>query len=248
MTMLSVLLIGFLLGLKHATEADHLAAVATLVTGKSSYAQTAMQGVAWGIGHTLTLMGVGGAVLVLGKAIPPRLEQALELGVGVMLLLLGADVLRRLARRRIHFHVHDHGAAVTHVHAHGHAPSELSARAASGARSHAGTPHEHPHGLPLRAVIVGTMHGLAGSAALVLLSLDAVRSWQAGLVYIALFGAGSIVGMALLSIAIAVPLRLSAGRLGRLHNATTALFGAVSCAIGLYLVIEIGIVQRLLLG
>lgn len=246
MTMFSILLVGFLLGLKHATEADHLAAVATLVTGQSSYAQTAMQGVAWGLGHTFTLMLVGGVVLALGQSIPPNLAQVLELCVGVMLLLLGADVLRRLARRRIHFHVHHHGAAVTHVHAHGHSESEQLA--AAGARSHAGTRHEHRHGLPLRAVAVGTMHGLAGSAALILLSVDAVRSWQAGVAYLALFGAGSIAGMALLSVAIAVPLRLSAGRLGRLHSTTTALFGAVSCGIGLYLVVHIGVVQRLLVG
>ena len=96
MTALSTLFVGLLLGMKHATEADHLAAVATLATRQSSLAQTLRQGVAWGVGHTLTLMLFGGAVLLLGQVISPALEQALETAVGIMLVLLGADVLRRL--------------------------------------------------------------------------------------------------------------------------------------------------------
>lgn len=248
MTVLSILLVGFLLGLKHATETDHLAAVATLVTRQSTYTQTLMQGVAWGLGHTLTLMLVGGVVLLLGKQIPPNLEQALEFGVGVMLIALGADVLRRLIRNRIHFHVHSHASGVRHVHAHGHGAADAHAAHALAAHTRVETRHEHSHRLPLRALAVGTMHGLAGSAALVLLSLQAVQSWQMGLIYIAVFGFGSIAGMALLSVAIAVPLRLSSHRLGRLHNATTALFGAFSCVLGVYLVVEIGFVRGLLAG
>lgn len=248
MSVFSVLLVGFLLGLKHATETDHLAAVATLVTRQSNTAQTALQGVAWGFGHTVTLMGVGGVVLALGKQIPPNLEQALEFGVGLMLIVLGADVLRRLLRNRIHFHVHSHGAEIRHVHAHAHAQAEIPKAGVAGRREHVAARHVHPHGLPLRALAVGTMHGLAGSAALVLLSLEAVQSWQMGLVYIAVFGCGSIAGMALLSVAIAVPLRLSSSRLGRLHSVTTAVFGAFSCLLGLYLVVEIGFVRGLLAG
>jgi high-affinity nickel permease len=245
MTVLSILLVGFLLGLKHATETDHLAAVATLVTRQTNYAQTLMQGAAWGLGHTLTLMLVGGTVLLLGKQVPPNLEHALEFGVGLMLIALGADVLRRLVRNRVHFHVHSHASGVRHVHAHAHAEADAQAAHAA-ARAHVETHHDHSHRLPLRALAVGTMHGLAGSAALVLLSLEAVQSWQMGLVYIAVFGLGSIAGMALLSVAIAVPLRLSARRLGRLHTATSALFGAFSCVLGGYLVVEIGFVRGLL--
>lgn len=244
MTTFSILLLGFLLGLKHATEADHLAAVATLVTRQTTYAQTMAQGVAWGIGHTFTLMLFGGIVLALGKAVPPQVEQVLEFAVGLMLIGLGADVLRRVIRKRIHFHVHTHGPDVAHVHAHSHA----DAAPARAALRHAEAPHEHPHGLPLRALAVGTMHGLAGSAALVLLSLESVSEWTTGLAYIVLFGAGSIAGMALLSVAIAVPLRLSAGRLSWLHNATTVLFGAFSCALGVYVVVEIGFVHGLLVS
>jgi hypothetical protein len=247
MTILTVLFVGFVLGMRHATDADHLAAVATLVTRRSGWLQTMLQGVTWGVGHTLTLMVFGGVVLVLGQAIPPRLEQALELGVGVMLLLLGADVLRRLAVQRVHFHVHSHGPGQAHVHAHSHARAGTgdAARAPAGAR-HAELPHDHAHGVPWRALAVGTMHGLAGSAALVLLSLESMPSWPLGLAYIAVFGAGSIAGMALLSVAIAVPLRLSARRLGWLHHGMTAGLGAFSCALGAWLVYEIGFVERLL--
>jgi hypothetical protein len=245
MTTLSVLLFGFLLGLKHATDADHLAAVATLVTRPGSTWNTAKQGVAWGLGHAFTLMLVGGAVLALGSSIPAGLDRALEFAVGLMLVALGGDVLRRLARERIHFHVHHHGPDVTHVHAHSHTAREARGAAAPGTRRHAESEHAHPHGLPLRALAVGTMHGLAGSAALVLLSLDAAQSWSTGLLYIGVFGAGSVAGMAVLSMVIALPLRWSAGRLGRLHAGTTALFGAASCAIGFYLVVDIGFARVL---
>lgn len=240
MTSLSILIIGFLLGIKHATEADHLAAVATLATRQNSLAQTMKQGVAWGIGHTLTLMLFGGVVLVLGTAIPLHLAQALELGVGLMLVVLGADVLRRLLRKRIHFHVHSHDDGIAHVHAHSHA----------GEGAHGDSPHRHAHREkpPLRALAVGIMHGMAGSAALILLSLGAVQSLIMGFVYIALFGIGSIVGMALLSVAIAIPLRLSADRLTWLHNSMTALVGGFTCALGAFMVYHIGFVEGLLRG
>ena len=239
MTAISILFIGFLLGMKHATEADHLAAVATLATRQSSFAQAMVQGAAWGVGHTATLMLFGGVVLALGKSIPEHLAQSLEFGVGIMLIVLGADVLRRLARQGIHFHVHSHDTGETHVHAHSHAevgPHESSAHR-----------HEHARHAPLRALAVGMMHGMAGSAALILLSLGSVTSVGAGIAYIALFGAGSIVGMALLSVAIAIPLRLSATRLTWMHGGMTFCIGLFSCVLGTYVVYDIGIVEGLLL-
>lgn len=232
MTLFSILVVGLLLGLKHATEADHLAAVATLVTRQSSLAQTLKQGVAWGVGHTLTLMVFAGAVFVLGEAITPWLQQALETAVGIMLIVLGADVLRRLVREHIHFHVHRHGPAIEHVHGHSH----------RGEGGHERSPHRHARARnwPLRALAVGVMHGLAGSAALVVLSLKSVPSLSLGFVYIAVFGTGSIVGMAILSMVIALPLRISAGYLVGLHRSMTALVGMFSCALGLAMVLRVG--------
>lgn len=241
MTTLSILVVGLLLGMKHATDADHLAAVATLATRQATLAQTLRLGLVWGVGHTLTLLLFGGAVLVLGRAVSPDLEQALETGVGVMLVLLGADLLRRLVRDRIHFHRHRHDGGAEHVHAHGH----------RGEGRHELSPHRHTHAprrWPLRALAVGMMHGLAGSAALVMLSLKSAPTWPLGLGYIALFGIGSIAGMALLSVAIAVPLRLSAGRLVGLHRTTAALVGAFTVALGCVIVVEVGYLQGLLMG
>ena len=215
MTVFSILLVGLLLGMKHATEADHVAAVATLATRQASLVQTLQQGVAWGVGHTLSLMLFGGVVFVLGHAISPRLEQALETAVGIMLVILGADVLRRLIVKRVASHVHG---------------DDLVRR------------------WPLRAIAVGMMHGLAGSAALVMLSLKSLPSWSIGLGYIVVFGLGSIVGMALLSAAMALPLRLSAPYLIGLHRSMTALIGLFSCALGSYMVVEIGYLRAALFG
>ena len=238
MTALSILVVGLLLGMKHATEADHLAAVATLATRQGSLAQTLRQGVAWGIGHTLTLMAFGGAVLLLGQAISPGLGQALETAVGIMLVLLGADVLRRLVRDRIHFHVHRHGPRTTHIHAHSHR--------GEGRHAESSHRHAHPRRWPVRALAVGMMHGLAGSAALVVLAMQSIPSVGLGVGYIALFGLGSIAGMAMLSVAIAVPLRLSSAYLTRVHQTMTALVGVFSCALGIVMVVEIGYLKAML--
>ena len=242
MTTFSILLIGLLLGIKHATEADHLAAVVTLASGENSLAQTMRLGVAWGVGHTLMLMLFGGLVLWLGSNIPPRLEQALEMAVGVMLVGLGADVLRRLVRQRVHFHVHSHSSGMKHVHAHSHAGGYASSHA-----HHHETAARTFRTPPLRALAVGMMHGMAGSAALITLSLGAVSSWFMGLIYIAIFGLGSIVGMALLSIVITLPLRWSAGNFGGVCKTMTGLVGGFSCALGVFVFYQIGFVDGLLL-
>ena len=261
MTLLSILLIGFLLGVKHAVESDHLAAVATLATGQQSLRSTIRQGVAWGVGHTLTLMCVGGAVLVLGTSMPAGLSRALELCVGVMLVVLGLDVVRRVLRQRIHFHVHRHADGEVHVHAHSHSESATPKTSQLPAvrredvaalpvleLGHAWEPHHHEHVriLPFRALAVGMMHGLAGSAALVVLSLQSVSSLPAGLGYIVVFGLGSIAGMAVLSATIAIPLRLSGRYLTRMYRGLTAGVGLMTLGIGAWIVVRIGFIEGLI--
>lgn len=238
--MFSMLLLGLLLGMKHAMEADHVAAVATLATRGRSVGQTIRLGAVWGLGHTLTLLLFGGIVLTLDSVMPRQLAAGLELAVGFMLVILGLDVLRRMIRDRVHFHVHRHADDVVHLHAHSHADEH--------------TPHDpglHAHGharsLDLRALFVGMMHGMAGSAALILLTLETVRSLPLGLAYIIFFGVGSILGMALLSAIIAIPLRYSASALTRVHNGLKALIGGATVALGAMLIYEIGIVDGLLL-
>lgn len=238
MTLTATLALGFLLGLRHALDADHVAAVATLATGTRSLGRTVVQGVAWGAGHTLTLMLFGGAVLIAGAVVPEQAARALEMAVGAMLVVLGADALRRLRRERIHFHAHRHTDAAADPRAHFHAHSHRGEAAPHDPKRHQ---HEHPSGFPARALIVGMVHGLAGSAALVLLSLEALHSPAWGLVYIAVFGLGSILGMALLSVAIAVPLRLTSHRLGRAYQGLSATVGLATVMLGAWIVLRIGL-------
>jgi ABC-type nickel/cobalt efflux system permease component RcnA len=233
-TVASILALGFLLGMRHALDADHLAAVATLATRSRSFGHTVLQGVAWGTGHALTLMLVGGAVLVLGLVLPARAAHALELAVGVMLVALGADVLYRLWRERVHFHAHRHADGVAHFHAHSH-------RDEHGPHDPARHEHRHARGFPGRALLVGMVHGMAGSAALVLLSLEALRSPTWGMAYIAIFGFGSVLGMAALSAVIAVPLRLTSRHLARTYDGLTAAVGLATVMLGCYMLFRTGI-------
>jgi len=230
MASVSLLFFGLLLGIRHATEADHLAAVASLATRSRSLRSTVAQGVAWGLGHTLTLLAVGGICLLVRATVPPRVAAALEGAVGVMLLVLGADVLWRWRRRRIHVHVHRHEDGTVHLHAHGHAPEEVH-------EAHAHEPahepaHEHPHGHTGRALLVGLVHGLAGSAALLLVTLSTLSSAWLGLAYIAVFGAGSILGMAALSMVIALPLHRPGRVLTGWTHGLEAAIGVSTLAIG----------------
>jgi ABC-type nickel/cobalt efflux system permease component RcnA len=225
--MLSILLLGFLIGLQHAMEADHVAAVASLVTHDRGLNETARQGLIWGVGHALTLFVFAGLVLMMDAVIPTQLAQMLELTVGVMLILLGINVIRRLYLERIHFHVHAHG-EVAHFHAHSHQMDI----------EHGLDPHEHRHAqqFPMRALFVGMMHGMAGSAALILLTLETVASPMEGLLYISLFGLGSVAGMGLLALVIAVPLRYSAKSMTWAHNSLKGAVGLVTLGLGVALV------------
>ena len=221
--MTSVLVLGLLLGLQHAVEADHLAAVASLGTRGGDLRDAARLGAAWGMGHGLTLLLFGGAVVLIGGSIGPGLALILESIVGLMLILLGTDVLLRIWRKRVHFHVHRHGRK-THFHAHSHSPGGV----------HADDPHQHSHNwrLPLRPMFVGMVHGMAGSAALMVLALGSVQSIGQGLTYLALFGIGSAVGMTILAVVISLPLRWSARSLTWAHNGLTAILGLFTVSLG----------------
>ena len=220
-------------------EADHVAAVASLATHSQSVGETARQGAVWGVGHALTLFFFGSIVLTMNAMVPAHFAQALELAVGFMLVILGLDVLRRLVRDRIHFHLHRHGKMV-HFHAHTHKPGQ----AHNADNSHQ---HQHPKAFPLRALLVGMTHGMAGSAALIILALDSVSSPAQGIVYIALFGIGSVLGMAMLATAISLPLRFSSRSFTWAHNGLKATVGMVTIGLGSILIYELGIAQGLLI-
>jgi ABC-type nickel/cobalt efflux system permease component RcnA len=222
--MASVLLLGVLIGMQHALEADHIAAVATIASRQRTARRIIAHGAVWGIGHTITLMAFAGGAVLLGKSIGADMAGWLERGVGVMLVLLGGSVLYRLWRERIHYHVHRHADGVAHFHAHAHSPDTPHDR-----RAHA---HDHPQGLPYRTLLVGMMHGMAGSAALLVLTASSVVDPVMAFFYIFLFGAGSIVGMALLSGAIAVPLHYTARALTWGHRVVQGVIGVGTMVLG----------------
>jgi sulfite exporter TauE/SafE len=221
---------GFVLGVKHAVEADHLAAVSAIVSERRSILSSSLVGGLWGVGHTISLLVAGVAVIVLGVRIGERTALGLEFCVGLMLVALGANALRKLARGgHIHMHAHRHGVR-EHVHPHVH-----------NSGSHEPAAHTH-HNLRLeaRTLLVGMMHGFAGSAALMLLVLSSIKSPAMGLLYIAVFGVGSIGGMMLMSALVGLPLYLTGTRFNRANLCIRWLAGAFSLCFGLFMVYDIG--------
>jgi hypothetical protein len=227
--MFGILGLGFLLGMQHALEADHIAAVSSIAARRSNVADIVKHGLTWGLGHTLTLFVFAGAAILLGRAIPDSVAQPLETAVGVMLIGLGTHVLWRLRRDRVHFHQHGHGDGTVHFHAHSHAGETAP---------HARAAHAHDHGFRWRTLLVGLMHGMAGSAALLVLTVTQASSPAAGLGYIALFGVGSMIGMGALSTVIAIPLVASARWLTWANRGLQAAVGLVTIAIGVMTVVE----------
>jgi hypothetical protein len=227
--MFGILGLGFLLGMQHALEADHVAAVSSIAARRTDVADVVKHGLTWGIGHTLTLFAFAGAALGLGQAIPEHLARPIESAVGIMLVGLGAHVLWRLWRDRVHFHRHSHGDGTVHLHAHSHAGETVP---------HARAPHAHGHGFRWRTLLVGLMHGMAGSAALLVLAVSQASSVAVGLGYVALFGIGSMFGMGALSVVIAVPLALSARWLTWANSGLQAAVGVTTIAIGTRTIVE----------
>lgn len=223
--MFGILGLGFLLGMQHALEADHVAAVSSIAARRTDIADIVKHGLTWGLGHTLTLFAFAGVAILLGRAIPEHFARPLETAVGIMLVGLGAHVLWRLWRDGVHFHSHGHGDGTVHVHAHSHAGETVPhARAVH---------HAHAHGFRWRTLLVGLMHGMAGSAALLVLAASQASSAVAGLGYVALFGIGSMVGMGALSAVIAVPLAVSARWLTWANGGLQGAVGVITMSIGI---------------
>ncbi|NNE65402.1 MAG: urease accessory protein UreH [Pyrinomonadaceae bacterium] len=225
LSMAAILGFGFVLGLKHAVEADHLAAVSTIVAERKSIIGSALIGGFWGVGHTLSLLVVGALVIFLKLQISESLEAKLEAIVGVMLVILGLNALRKLrSKSPIHLHTHEHeGHEHTHIHAHEEGKESES---------------HHLARMTPRSVAIGMVHGLAGSAALMLLIVPTIDSSLTGLLYIAVFGLGSIGGMMLMSLIIGLPIHLTAGRFELLNKGMLLVAGLFSCALGLFIVYE----------
>ncbi len=237
---LALLGLGLIFGLKHATEVDHVVAVSTIVSQNRNLLRSAMVGALWGAGHTAALLVTGAIVLSLRVAIPDKISDWLEFGVALMILGLGVSAMWRALRkgREVHLHKHSHD-GVSHVHVHFHeATTRHDQRKASN--------HTHAvHAIGIKPVLVGTMHGLAGSAALTLLVLTQIESAWLGLLYLAIFGVGSIVGMLLMSGLIGLPFALSSRNLSGLHHRLQTAAAGLSIAFGLWYAYQTGLASKL---
>jgi cytochrome c biogenesis protein CcdA len=253
--------LGFFLGMRHATDADHVIAVSTIVSRNRNPLSAALLGAFWGIGHTFTILLVGGGIILFGWVIPPRLGLSLEFAVGLMLILLGVmnlrSVLQLIGERQpsldhphpaVHTHAHSHGDYI-HRHPHGHAPERH--------------PHD-PERTPvnwldrhfgrfrgyqaLRPLLIGIVHGLAGSAAIALLVLTTMSDPRWGMVYLAVFGLGTVLGMMLITMVVALPFAYTHRHSARINLGLRLASGALSLGFGLLLAWEIGVVRGLFGG
>ncbi len=222
---LTILGFGFLLGLRHALDADHLAAVSTVLAQRPSLRASSAVGLWWGVGHTLTLLIVGAIVLALGIHIPPQFEIIAESGVGVLLIVLGGSLAVKLCRERWHLHSHHHNGDA-HVHLHSHQQQE---------------DHLHRHWLTdlVRPLCIGMAHGLAGSAALMLIILATTQELGPGLLSIAVFGVGSIAGMMAIGLTISLPLVCSLSFSRPLFLGLQGFAGAASVGVGVWMLVKL---------
>jgi threonine/homoserine/homoserine lactone efflux protein len=226
--------LGFVLGLRHALDADHLAAVSTFVSEEHSLFRASLIGVYWGAGHTTALLVFGFAIAVFRLTVSPRLSQYLEFAVGGMLVFLGARVLIKLARGsplQLHAHEHEHH-GTPHAHPHFHGNSM-------------GAAHSHHLRRGVRPFVVGVIHGLAGTGAVMLLVVSAIPSLLIAMGYILVFGVGCIGGMVVMSLLMSVPLALGASRLRLADRVVRLAAGLFSLGFGLWLAWNVGVIQAL---
>ena len=194
---LSLILLGFLLGIRHAIDPDHVVAVGTMATRSFSFRRSAGLGALWGVGHTMTVMVVGGTIVLLRTALSPRVALAMEFAVAVMLIVLG--VMNLLGVR-----------------------------------------HQEPAASTVRPLVVGMVHGMAGSAAIALLVLATIRESSLGLLYLLFFGLGTISGMVAVTALLVLPVSLAATRAGLSRRWLSAISGLASLAFGVFLAHALG--------
>ncbi len=219
-TFFNLLGLGFLMGVKHAFDADHIAAVSTLAYDKS-LKNSSLLGLFWGFGHAISLALVGLIILLLKISIPEKISLSFEFIVGIMLVILGLNVLITINRNKIHFHKHKHG-NLEHIHFHSHKIMKK---------------HCHEH----KSFFIGVIHGLAGSAALTLLVLTTINLIWIGLIYILIFGIGSMLGMMLISGLISLPFKLISKKFEKTQKFLSISAGLLSIFLGFTIIYKIGI-------
>jgi len=244
-TLFSIVMLGFFLGMKHATDADHVVAVTTFVTRERSVRSAALIGMLWGIGHTLSICVVGGAIIVFGIVVPERLGLSLELCVGLMLVVLGILNLQSFANWiRVNVlarHAMAGGPPLGMTDSPSRSP-DTEERMLRWVEWRIGS-----LGLPqiLRPLTVGIVHGLAGSAAVALLVLPMIHNATWASAYLVVFGLGTILGMMVITGAIAWPCAHFGGKSPHVRNTLTQMAGVFSIGFGLFLVYQIGFVHGL---
>jgi high-affinity nickel-transport protein len=255
--LLSIVALGFFLGMRHATDPDHVIAVTTIVARQRRTGSAAWIGALWGVGHTLTILLVGGGIILFRWVIPPRIGLSMEFAVGLMLIILGLLNLTglwrlvtsaRAGRGTLHSHAHTHGDFV-HDHPHGHAPE-----------THPHDPERTPVGWLdgrlggigayrwVRPLLVGIVHGLAGSAAVALLVLATISDPTWAIFYLLVFGVGTVAGMMVITAAIAMPVAWGGARSARIGGALRVASGLLSLGFGLFLAWQMGVVHGLFSG
>jgi high-affinity nickel permease len=259
--LLSIIALGFFLGMRHATDPDHVVAITTIVARHRKVGHAATIGALWGMGHTLTILIVGGGIILFGWVIPTRIGLSMEFSVGLMLILLGLLNLTGMLQwitnafssangidGTVHSHPHSHGDYV-HTHPHQH------------------DPETHPHGptqtplswidrhfgriglyQALRPLVVGLVHGLAGSTAVALLVLTTIRNPRWAMVYLLVFGIGTIAGMMLITGAMVLPFAYTDKRFSRFNRGLRVVSGLISVGFGLFLIYEVGFINGLFTG
>ena len=224
--LIGLLGLGLVLGLKHALDADHVVAVSTIVSQTKELKRSSLYGILWGLGHTTTLLISGLAILLLKLTIPSKLALSFEFIVGIVLVILGIDVLVKLWRDKPHLHKHQHEEGeLVHTHIHTHKASEF---------------HSHTH----KSFLIGMLHGLAGSGSLVLLALASAHSVGQGILFILIFGIGSIIGMLITSTIIGLPFVLTM-RFDSVNKVVRLVAGVVSVGLGIVVMLEVGIMGGL---
>ncbi len=255
---LAILTIGFFLGMRHATDPDHVIAVSTIVSRERSIAKAGLIGILWGCGHTVTIVAVGAAIILFGLAIPVRAGLTMEFSVGLMLILLGVlnltGAMKWISQKlspahpRVtgeHAHLHEHDSHV-HFHWHSHAPASEHHGDALTAPSCLRGPFERL-GLfhALRPLFVGIVHGLAGSAAVALLVLSTIHDPKWAVLYLLIFGIGTIAGMMLVTSALALPFSFAGSRFAWLNRGFVIGSGLLSLGFGMFVCYQIGFVSGL---
>ncbi|MGM0878521.1 MAG: sulfite exporter TauE/SafE family protein [Bacillota bacterium] len=225
---LSILTLGFVLGIKHAIEPDHVIAVSTIASRSKKLWHSTLSGVFWGIGHTATLFIFGIIVILMKGEIPDIWAMSLEFLVGIMLVYLGITSI--LSFKNIHVHKQEHNGEVhKHIHAHQHSSEHQ---------------HQHKEITYIKSMIIGLVHGLAGSAAMILLTMSTVKSVWEGAIYILIFGVGTIIGMLFFTTILGIPFVLSAKKIN-INKTLIQITGGISTVFGIYYMYNLGITEGL---